>query len=95
MDIRFSIGNIVKRATLCSKAKRRSIRYERVSWLPVLLVFLVALGIGGKNLSSSPTSEPTTAAAVLSFTSVIAGFVLTYSPLASDYTTYMDTCVNR
>lgn len=74
---------------------RYHIRYERLSWVPVLLVFLVALGFGGKNLSTPPSTSPTTAAAALSFASVIAGFVLTYSPLASDYTTYMDPNVNR
>lgn len=58
-------------------------------------MFLVALGFGGKNLLTPPSTSPTTAAAALSFASVIAGFVLTYSPLASDYTTYMDPNVNR
>lgn len=71
------------------------LRYERISWFPVLLVFLVALGVGGNNLSNPPASEPVTAGSVLSFASVIAGFVLTYSPLGSDYTTYMVPEVNR
>lgn len=59
------------------------------------MVYLVALGVGGKQLSSPPASEPTTARAVLSFGSILAGFVLTYSPMGSDYTTYMDTRVSR
>ncbi|EEB90391.1 hypothetical protein MPER_11410, partial [Moniliophthora perniciosa FA553] len=52
--------------------------YERVAWFPVLIVYLVALGVGGKNLSSVPPPEPVTAARVLSFASTIAGFI---SPL--------------
>ncbi|KAI5117823.1 hypothetical protein M0805_003301 [Coniferiporia weirii] len=68
--------------------------YERLSWLPVLIVFLVALGVSGKNLSNPPALEPTTAASVLSFVSVIAGFVLTYSPLGSDFSTYLDANVS-
>lgn len=69
-------------------------RYERVSWIPVLIVYLVALGIGGKHLSSPPPAEPATAGTVLSFASVIAGFVLTYSPLSSDFTIYYDSAVS-
>ncbi len=62
--------------------------YERVSWVPVVIVFVVALGVGGKHISNVPAAEPVTAAAVLSFASTIAGFVLTYSGLSSDFTIY-------
>lgn len=70
-------------------------RYERVAWIPVLIVYLVALGVGGKHISSPPPAEPATAVNVLSFASVLAGFVITYSPLSSDFTTYMDPEVSR
>ncbi|KAF8067891.1 cytosine-purine permease [Lyophyllum atratum] len=62
--------------------------YERVAWIPVVICFVVALGVGGKHLSNPPPAEPATAAAILSFASTIAGFVITYSPLSSDFTTY-------
>ncbi|KAK1229624.1 hypothetical protein PQX77_007317 [Marasmius sp. AFHP31] len=62
--------------------------YERLAWFPVLIVYLVALGLGSKNLHDVPPAEPVTAARVLSFGSVIAGFVITYSSLASDFTSY-------
>ncbi|KAG6872097.1 hypothetical protein C0995_013021 [Termitomyces sp. Mi166 len=61
--------------------------YERVAWIPVILAFVVALGVGGKHLSNPP-AEPATARAVLSFASSLAGFVITYSPMSSDFTTY-------
>ncbi|QRV86294.1 Permease for cytosine/purines, uracil, thiamine, allantoin [Ceratobasidium sp. AG-Ba] len=62
--------------------------YERLAWFPILIVYLVVLGIGGKHLSHSPTpSAP--ARAVLSYASTVAGFVISYSPLMSDYTNYM------
>ncbi|KAG6812526.1 hypothetical protein H0H92_002417 [Tricholoma furcatifolium] len=64
--------------------------YERVAWIPVVIAFVVALGIGGKHLSNPPPAEPATAAAVLGFASTVAGFVVTYSPLSSDFTTYFD-----
>ncbi|KAJ3527002.1 hypothetical protein NM688_g8185 [Phlebia brevispora] len=62
--------------------------YERLVWIPVLIVYVVAVGIGGHHLTSPPAAQPATASAVLSFASTLAGFVITYSPLASDFTTY-------
>ncbi|KAF8726540.1 hypothetical protein AX14_007745 [Amanita brunnescens Koide BX004] len=62
--------------------------YERIAWIPVLISFLVALGVGGKHLSSPEPLQPATAAAVLNFGSTIAGFSITYSSLSSDFTTY-------
>ncbi|EIW55605.1 cytosine-purine permease [Trametes versicolor FP-101664 SS1] len=67
--------------------------YERLAWLPVLVVYLVALGVGGKHLSNPPPAEPATAAAVLSFASTIAGFVITYCALGSDFTIYFSPSV--
>ncbi|KAI0072095.1 NCS cytosine-purine permease [Panus rudis PR-1116 ss-1] len=69
--------------------------YERLAWIPVLVVYVVALGLGGKNLVSPPPAEPATARAILSFASTIAGFVITYSPLASDFTIYYTPNVSR
>ena len=63
-------------------------RYERIAWIPVFITFLVALGVGGKHLSSPAPSTPATAASILSFASTLAGFAITYSPLSSDFTTY-------
>ncbi|EIM87684.1 NCS cytosine-purine permease [Stereum hirsutum FP-91666 SS1] len=62
--------------------------YERVAWFPVLLVFLVATGLGGKNFISPPPAEPATAQQVLSFGATIAGFVITWSTFSADYTAY-------
>jgi purine-cytosine permease-like protein len=69
--------------------------YERLAWLPVLIVFVVALGVGGKHLVDPPPAEPATAAVVLSFASTIAGFVITYAPLSSDFTSYFYPGVSR
>lgn len=62
--------------------------YERLAWLPVLLVYLVAIGLGGKHLSNQSAVEPASAATILSFAATISGFVITYSPLGSDFSTY-------
>lgn len=68
--------------------------FERIVWFPVLVSFVVALGVSGKHLTSPP-SEPATAQAILSFAGVIAGFTITYSPLGSDFTTYYSPDASR
>lgn len=62
--------------------------YEKLSWIPVLITFIIALGVGGKHLSNPPPAEPATASAILSFASTLAGFAITFSGLSSDFTTY-------
>lgn len=49
----------------------------------------MAVGLGGKNFAHIAPVEPATAPTILSFAAVIAGFVLTWSPLASDFSCYM------
>ncbi|KIK61440.1 hypothetical protein GYMLUDRAFT_243615 [Collybiopsis luxurians FD-317 M1] len=68
--------------------------YERLVWFPVLAVYLVTL-VGGKNLKEVPPSEPADAGTIVSFASTIAGFVITYSPLAPDFTIYFSPNVSR
>ncbi|KAJ7073534.1 permease for cytosine/purines, uracil, thiamine, allantoin-domain-containing protein [Mycena belliarum] len=63
--------------------------YERVAWIPIVIIFLIAVGLGGKNFQHFASVEPATASTILSFAAVIAGFVLTWSPLASDFSCYM------
>ncbi|KIJ06400.1 hypothetical protein PAXINDRAFT_92066 [Paxillus involutus ATCC 200175] len=68
--------------------------YERVAWFPVLIAFLVALGVGGKNLYNAPPAAPATSGTILSFASVIAGFVITFAAMASDFTMYYEPTVS-
>ncbi|KAG8711060.1 hypothetical protein FRC09_020788 [Ceratobasidium sp. 395] len=64
--------------------------YERYAWFPILVVFLVVIGVGGRHLSDPlATAGPASHQSVLSFASTIAGFVISYSPAMSDYTHYM------
>jgi purine-cytosine permease-like protein len=60
-----------------------------------VITFIIALGLGGKNLSSPPPAVPATPVSILSFASTIAGFVITYSSISSDFTTYFDPDVSR
>ncbi|CAE6416702.1 unnamed protein product [Rhizoctonia solani] len=65
--------------------------YERVAWFPVLIMYLVVLGIGGKHLTSGDSeSQPLAPArSVLSFGATVAAFIISYAALMSDYTNYM------
>ncbi|KAF7360437.1 NCS cytosine-purine permease [Mycena venus] len=51
-----------------------------VAWIPIVIIFLIAVGLGGKDFQHVPPGEPATAPTILSFAAVIAGFVLTWSP---------------
>ena len=62
----------------------------------MLIVYLVALGVSGKHIHEAPPpAVPATAASILSFASTLAGFVISYSPLMSDYTIYLTADVSR
>ncbi|KAG9082377.1 hypothetical protein FRC06_005103, partial [Ceratobasidium sp. 370] len=64
--------------------------YERYAWFPILIAFLVIIGVGGRHLSDPvAAASPASHQSVLSFASTIAGFVISYSPAMSDYTHYM------
>ncbi|PPQ72986.1 hypothetical protein CVT24_000299 [Panaeolus cyanescens] len=68
--------------------------YERLAWIPVLITYVIALGVGGKHLFNPPPAEPATAASILSFASTLAGFAITYSSLSSDFTSYFQPNVS-
>jgi len=68
--------------------------YEKIAWVPVVIAFVIALGVGGKHLSSPPPQVPPSPGSILSFASTIAGFVVTYSPLSSDFTSYFQPDVS-
>lgn len=63
--------------------------YETYAWIPALIAIIVATGCGGKYLSNQTATEPATASAVLSFGALIAGFLIPWAALASDFATYM------
>ncbi|CAE6525100.1 unnamed protein product [Rhizoctonia solani] len=64
--------------------------YERVAWFPVLVMYLVVLGIGGRGLASGrEEGELAPARSVLSFGATVAAFIISYAALMSDYTNYM------
>jgi len=69
--------------------------YEQISWLPVLITFVIASAVGGKHLFNPPPAVPATVSAVLSFASTLAGFSISYCRMSSDYTSYFHPDVSR
>ena len=64
--------------------------YERFAWIPALLAIVVATGCGGKHLSNQTIVPSVTAPTVLSFAALVAGFILPWAALSSDFVTYME-----
>ncbi|KAH7341411.1 cytosine-purine permease [Rhizoctonia solani] len=64
--------------------------YERFAWIPIVMVYLVALGCGGKHLMDLPPVVPASSVTVLCFAASIAGYMISWATLASDYTIYLD-----
>ena len=70
-------------------------RYERISWLPVIITFIIVSAVGGKHLSNPPSAAPATVSAILSFASTLAGFSITFSPISCDFSSYYRPNVSR
>ncbi|OWZ31979.1 cytosine permease [Cryptococcus neoformans c8] len=65
-------------------------QYERYSWLPTFITFLVMLGVSAKHLANVPWGVgQAEAAGVLSFGGTIWGFAIGWSSLSSDFNVYM------
>ncbi|KAF8799760.1 NCS cytosine-purine permease [Phlegmacium glaucopus] len=62
--------------------------YGQISWIPVLITFVIVAVVGGKHLSNPPPAVPATAPTILKFASTLAGFAIPYSGLSSDFTSY-------
>lgn len=70
--------------------------YERYGWIPVFLAFFVLVGCGGKNLTHQTVPEaPATAQSVLTFASLIAGFMISVGGIVSDFCIYIDPSASR
>jgi NCS1 nucleoside transporter family len=63
--------------------------YERWAWIPALIALIIATGCGGKGLGQQTVVPAATAPQILSFGGLVAGFMLPWAALASDFSTYM------
>ncbi|KAF2167789.1 hypothetical protein M409DRAFT_65887 [Zasmidium cellare ATCC 36951] len=64
-------------------------QYERYAWIPALIALVVATGCGGTHLRDQAPTQPATAQTILSFGGLVAGFLIPWAVLASDFATYM------
>lgn len=63
--------------------------YERYAWIPALIAIIITVGTGGKYLSRQVVpAEPAAAGTILSFGALVAGYMLPWAALASDFSTY-------
>jgi len=68
--------------------------YENWAWAPLLLVFVVVTGVSGKEFVDIPTA-PATVAQIFSFGATIAGNMISWAVVSSDYTAYFHPRVSR
>ncbi len=64
-------------------------QFERYAWIPSLIAMIIATGCGGKYLSQQVEVEAPEAAVVLSYGGLIAGFLIPWGAMSSDFGTYM------
>jgi purine-cytosine permease-like protein len=69
-------------------------RYQNCAWFFFFLVFVVVAGVGGKHFVDTPVA-PATVMQVVSFGATIAGNMITWSAISSDYTAYFHPRVSR
>ncbi|PGH03888.1 hypothetical protein AJ79_07246 [Helicocarpus griseus UAMH5409] len=69
-------------------------QYERYAWIPTLVSIIIATGCGGKNLVHQVDPPEPSAKAVLSFGGLIAGFLIPWAALSSDFCTYISPDVS-
>ncbi|KAK1988533.1 NCS1 nucleoside transporter [Colletotrichum cereale] len=64
--------------------------WERWQWLPNLVAIGIAVGCGGRHLWKQAEVPPPTAAQILNYGSIMAGYFMTFGGTASDFTAYHD-----
>jgi purine-cytosine permease-like protein len=61
----------------------------RYAWIPALVAIVICVGVGGKNLKNQAPTEPATPRPIISFASLVAGYMLPYGSTLGDYAVYM------
>jgi hypothetical protein len=64
-----------------------SFRYANCAWIPVTIIFAIAAAVNRHNFVNVQT-EPASMVQIFNFGATIAGFTITWSTLAADFTTY-------
>ncbi|GAP90966.1 putative NCS1 family nucleobase:cation symporter-1 [Rosellinia necatrix] len=69
-------------------------QFERYAWIFALIAIVITTGVGGKalvNQAETPLPSPTL---IVSFSGVVGGFLISWTPLASDFSVYCDPSVS-
>ncbi|GKT43118.1 purine-cytosine permease fcyB [Colletotrichum spaethianum] len=84
---------------ICTFGYRLVHIYERFSWIPCAIIFLIVLGVfahSGKFNNMLPLSTgPSEAGSILSFAASVFGFATGWTSYASDYTCYYPASTSR
>ncbi|RDW91687.1 putative purine-cytosine permease FCY2 [Coleophoma crateriformis] len=63
--------------------------FLRYAWIPSVVSIIISVGVGGKHLKHQATVEPLTAQTVITFASLIAGYMIPFAGTLGDYVVYM------
>jgi purine-cytosine permease-like protein len=64
---------------VCFGGMRVLHQYERYSWIFALIAIIIATGVGGKHLSNQVVNPPATAATIVGYGGVVAGFLIPWA----------------
>ncbi|KAI1780307.1 permease for cytosine/purines, uracil, thiamine, allantoin-domain-containing protein [Hypoxylon cercidicola] len=78
---------------VCFGGYRALHQYERYSWIFALLAIVIATGVGGKELVNQAETAPASAATIVGYGGVIAGFLIPWAAMAADFSVYCDPSV--
>lgn len=62
--------------------------FNDYSWAVTIVSVVIAVGCGGHHLSETVPTEPAVASTILSFGSLVAGFMLPFAGIMSDFAVY-------
>ena len=68
--------------------------FERYSWVFNLVAIIIATGVGGKQLFNQVETAPVPPSVIVSYGGVIAGFLIPWAAMASDFSVYCDPSVS-
>jgi purine-cytosine permease-like protein len=69
-------------------------RFAKCAWIPVFVTFGIVAGVNGKSFINVQT-EPTSIAQIFTFGSTVAGFMLAWALIGSDFTVYFHPDIPR
>lgn len=69
--------------------------FLRYAWIPSVIAIIICVGVGGKHLKQQAPTEPVTAQTIITFASLIAGYMIPFGSTLGDYVVYMPPSAPR